>query len=292
MQRKEVNPAGVFFFGFGDDSDMEKLDKLLINQTISAVFTEFPSNPLLRCHNLSQLTTLAKKYNFLLIVDDTISSFANVDLLHGNGTTVDILCSSLTKVFSGRGDVLGGSLILNSCSHWFGQLKVTMDESNNLNLPELFAIDAEILEKNSRTFVSRLYKINSTALSLANWFYQRPEIERVYFPTISSCSKVMYDRVLKCGEGPGYGCLISIVLTKSYDAKFFFDSLQTCKGPSLGTDYTLVCPYVMLAHYCELDWASSYGLDSRIIRISVGLENLEDIKSKFEKAFNAAAITG
>lgn len=222
MQRYEINPAGCFFFGFGNEEDMVALELLLSRQSIAAVFTEFPSNPLLRCHDLGRLTGLASKHGFLLVVDDTISSFVNVDLMHAAAeVSVDILCSSLTKVFSGRGDVLGGSMVINSSGKFARQLKDLLAHTPNLQMPEIFSLDAEILERNSRDCVSRVYRINETALSLSLWFLGRPEIQQVYFPGTGG-DRRYYETVLKPpvpeGPSPGYGCLLSVLLKEHLDA--------------------------------------------------------------------------
>lgn len=63
-----------------------------------------------------------------------------------------------------------------------------------------------------------------------------------------------------------------------------FDALETAKGPSLGTNFTLCCPYTLLAHYGELEWAGQFGVDSHLIRISVGLEETEELVGVFERA--------
>ncbi len=113
MQRPELNPGGVLFLGHGDRNDLEQLEAVLmagliiqptaiatagsfapsspsftpppvINRVV-AIFTEFPCNPLLTCPDLHQLTTLSRRYGVMLIVDDTIASFANADLLHSDG---------------------------------------------------------------------------------------------------------------------------------------------------------------------------------------------------------------
>ena len=69
----------------------------------------------------------------------------------------------------------------------------------------------------------------------------------------------------------------------------FYDALDTAKGPSLGTNFTLTSPYVLLAHYQELEWASSFGVDPDLLRISVGLEDgLEETFSNALKAAEAA----
>ncbi len=114
---------GCHFFGHGLDSDIDALETLLLSLTSSspstppilALFCEFPSNPLLRSPNLPRLRALADKYDFLLVVDETVGSFVNVEVL----PFVDIVVSSLTKIFSGDANVMGGrwvsSIQLNRC---------------------------------------------------------------------------------------------------------------------------------------------------------------------------------
>jgi cystathionine gamma-synthase len=101
------------FFGRGDDEDFAALEEYLeTSETgISGLLCEFPSNPLLLAPDLDRLRVLADKHKFPIVCDDTVAGFANVDLLQEGG--VDILCSSLTKQFSGSGNVMGGSIVLN-----------------------------------------------------------------------------------------------------------------------------------------------------------------------------------
>jgi cystathionine gamma-synthase len=63
-----------------------------------------------------------------------------------------------------------------------------------------------------------------------------------------------------------------------------YDRLEVCKGPSLGTVFTLACPFTLLAHYTELDWAESCGVSRHLIRLSVGLENPEELWRRIERA--------
>jgi len=103
---------GCHFLGFGIDSDIDELEKILEVESkrdptkppVLALFTEFPSNPLLRSANLPRLRVLADKYDFLIVIDETIGNFVNVEVL----PYADILVSSLTKVFSGASNVMGG----------------------------------------------------------------------------------------------------------------------------------------------------------------------------------------
>lgn len=121
---------GCHFLGHGLDSDIDELEKILekefiVNPSkppILALFTEFPSNPLLRSADLPRLRRLADKYDFLIVVDETIGNFMNVEVL----PFADIVVSSLTKVFSGSSNVMGGRYALfflhalsNFPSVWF-----------------------------------------------------------------------------------------------------------------------------------------------------------------------------
>ena len=103
---------GCHFLGHGLDRDIDELESILQKELaerpdkppVLALFTEFPSNPLLRSPHLPRLRALADKYDFLIVVDETISNVINVELL----PYADIVVSSLSKVFSGDANVMGG----------------------------------------------------------------------------------------------------------------------------------------------------------------------------------------
>lgn len=72
----------------------------------------------------------------------------------------------------------------------------------------------------------------------------------------------------------GFGCLVSFDLKEDLvNVEAFYDALAVNKGPSLGTNFTLASPYTLLAHYMELPWAAQYDVPTKLIRVSVGLEN-------------------
>lgn len=110
---------GCHFFGFGHEGDIDALDALLEAESkknpecppIACLITEFPSNPLLRSPNLRRLRALADKYDFLIVIDETIGNFVNVEVM----PYADIVVSSLTKVFSGDANVMGGRSVGFSC---------------------------------------------------------------------------------------------------------------------------------------------------------------------------------
>lgn len=112
---------GCHFFGTGLDSDIDELEKVLEEEVarnpntppILALITEFPSNPLLRSANLPRLRALADRYDFLIIIDETIGNVVNVEVL----PYADIVVSSLSKIFSGVANVMGGRYVPNS--YWW-----------------------------------------------------------------------------------------------------------------------------------------------------------------------------
>jgi cystathionine gamma-synthase len=86
--------------------------------------------------------------------------------------------------------------------------------------------------------------------------------------------------------------LLSFTFHNTDQAIAFFDRIETAKGPSLGTNFTLTSPYVILAHFLELDWAAQFGVPADLIRISVGLEDASDLKAIFSDALEAAEAVG
>lgn len=78
-----------------------------------------------------------------------------------------------------------------------------------------------------------------------------------------------------------------MVLESEEAAVAFFDALRVSKGPSLGTNFTLACPYTLLAHYDELEWAAGCGVASHLVRVSVGLEDADDLCQRFDEALRA-----
>lgn len=109
-------------------------------------------------------------------------------------------------------------------------------------------------------------------------------MKRVYYPKLNP-SRSNYD-AFRTAEG-GYGGLLSIVFHNDAHAVIFYDAIETAKGPSLGTNFTLTSPYTILAHYTEMDWAEKFGVERGLVRISVGLEEKERLVEIFDSALDA-----
>ncbi|TDL22692.1 PLP-dependent transferase [Rickenella mellea] len=303
---------GCHFFGHGLDADIDDLESLLVELTrsqdatgntagksppILALFCEFPSNPLLRSPNLPRLRALADKHDFLIVVDETVGNFVNVEVL----PHVDIVVSSLTKVFSGDSNVMGGSLVLNPRARHYAALKATLEASYEDNY---FAEDAIFMERNSRDFKRRIHVMNTSGEAVCDFLRSRSlaatpppphaVIKEVFYPKF--ITRENFDLCRNRSEDgaedePYFGPLFSITFTTKAASEAFFDALPCHKGPSLGTNFTLACPYTVLAHYTELDWAQKYGVEEGLVRVSVGLEGREQLLADFEIAIKAAEAT-
>lgn len=111
-------------------------------------------------------------------------------------------------------------------------------------------------------------------------------MKRVFYPKCTS--REIYSKFAKHKDSIGYGSLFSLVFHTEDDAISFYDNIEICKGPSLGTNFSLICPYTLLAHYNELDYVAKYGVDHKLIRISIGLEDSEYILKNIKKALDSA----
>ena len=271
---------GCIFYGHGSVEELDQLEERLRGGTrIMALFCEFPGNPLLSCPDLRRIRHLADEFDFVVVVDDTIGTFANINVL----PFAEVVVSSLTKIFSGDCNVMGGSAILNPNLAHYGAIKASMEKTfEDTYWPE----DVVFMERNSRDFQSRVDRTNANSEALCNILTSHPCVKRVYYPKLVD-SKPNYD-VCKLASG-GYGGLFTIKFQTQRQARAFYNVLETAKGPSLGTNFTLTSPYVLIAHYQELDWAAQFGVDVDLIRVSVGLEDIRTLLQVFRHGLEAAA---
>jgi cystathionine gamma-synthase len=274
LKVQQLFGPGVHFSPRGDDVELRQLAETVHNEALSGIYTEFPTNPLLFSPDLERLRHIAHAAGCPLVVDDTIAGPLNVSIL----PLADATWCSLTKFFSGVGDVTGGAVIVNPASPFAGDIATALGaEWEDLLWPG----DAIVLEHNSRRYGERMQVINRNAAQLAEALRRHPRVARVYYPKYEAAEQ--FASVLR----PGGGCsgLLSIDLHDApRAAPRSFDALRVCKGPNLGMEYTLACPFTILAHYNELEFAESCGVSRYLIRVSVGTEDADDLIARFDEA--------
>ncbi|MCX6905929.1 MAG: PLP-dependent transferase [Verrucomicrobia bacterium] len=250
------------------------LRSLLAQKPLGACFCEIPGNPLLGSADLRKITPILRHHRTPLVADDVVATPFNVDL----GGYADLIATSLTKFIVGTGDVMGGALICNPKSPLYAELKPL---ARALHEELLWGEDAAVVDRQARTFPERMQRHNQTGLWLAERLRGHPSVERVWYP------KWEFSEVYEAVRRPagGWGSLITF-LPKQAESRSprIYDRMAVCKGPSLGTSFTLACPFTLLAHYTELDWAESCGVSRYLIRISAGLEDPEDLWQRLKFA--------
>ncbi|WAO96922.1 Hypothetical protein NCS54_01461700 [Fusarium falciforme] len=281
------------FFGLGSDEDIFELEAYLKDsrtkgRKVQALWVEFPANPLLVCPDIAQLRRLATEYDFVLGIDDTIGSWANIDVI----SMADILVTSITKSFNGYADAIGGTAILNPASPKYQELKPMFDAHY---VPEFYIDDAQAIERNSRDYLARTAKLNSNACAVVEYLCAQAKdpnsaVRQVHYPSVNP-SGANYKRFMRPETPdftPGYGCVFSIELDNIDTTKVFYENLNVHKSVHLGAPFTLAFAYTLCAYQRRLDWAAQFGLKPTQIRISVGLEDTDTLVEDFIVAAEAA----
>ncbi|KAJ7241922.1 pyridoxal phosphate-dependent transferase [Mycena haematopus] len=297
-------PEGFKHFGQCDAQSgvMDKLEAYLqaeaeAGRKVSYIFSEFPSNPILVSVDLKRLRQLADQYDTIVVIDDTIGSFSNIDVL----PVADVIITSLTKSFSGYADVMSGSIILNPSSRSYPALKKVHRETFH---NEYFAGDAEKLLANSVDYLPRSTILNHNASALAALLHAHAgaadsPILKVLYPSVSdtAANYAAFMRPATADFAPGHGCLLSIDFKTLPAARAFYDNLHVHQGPHLGAHRTLAMNFndcVWGGNEEEFRYHIGYGLRREQVRVSVGLEEAGELAEVFEEAlrFAVAAMKG
>ncbi|KAM5343990.1 hypothetical protein ACJ41O_012527 [Fusarium nematophilum] len=225
----------VVSFKWGTDEELDELESMLTGQRhrISALFCELPSNIKFISPNLERIRSLADRYGFIVACDETAGNFINLDVL----PYVDVILSSLTKMFSGASDVTGGSVVVNPNSRYYDKIRGQL--AIQYNTVCCFPSDVAALKRNSANMADRVRRANSNTLVAIEVLQQHPSVSQINHPSLGPTSP-WYERCRR-QEG-GYGNVLSVVFHNPDSAQRFYDSLDVCKGSSFGTNFTLAIP--------------------------------------------------
>jgi len=276
--QQKIGHGGVLLHHL--DKVETELRELLRTQPLAGCFCELPGNPLLGSADVRQVTPILREQRVPLVVDDVVATPFNIDL----SRHADLIATSLTKFIAGTGDVMGGALICNPHSPYHRELKSLVRRQHE---ELLWGGDAVVLEKQALDFPERMKRHNQNGLWLAEQLRAHPAVDKVWYP------KWEFSEVYESVRRPagGWGALVTFLPRQAEtQSPKIFDALRICKGPSLGTVFTLACPFTLLAHYSELEWAESCGVSRHLIRVSAGLEDPAELWQRFEQALNAPTV--
>ena len=260
-----------------DVRDLAAVERLLATGTIAGVFTEVPNNPQLETADIPALRALCDKHGAKLLLDPSSVGLASVDVL----PFADILVSSLTKYAGSEGDVMAGVLAVNPTRADATELLAL----SRHRLEPLHALDLGVLAAQVGRMTEVTHRLSATAAELARRLAAHPAVARVRTADQGSTGAT-YRQLLR--PGAGAGALITLELRG--DMRRVYDRLAVAKGPSFGLRYTLAAPFLWLAHFEEVTneqgraHIRAAGLDPDLLRISVGLEPVDEIWAAFEVA--------
>jgi len=253
-----------------DLRDLKKAaDAIKANSKIKMLYLETPANPTIQCVDIDELTKLAKAHNLITAVDNT---FATPYLQQPFQYGVDYVFHSTTKFLNGHGTAIGGALIGKDVEHMNGHItKVHRLLGGNSN-----SFDAFLLTQGMKTLEVRMQRHCHNAMEVAGFLEQHPSVSKVNYLGLPSHPD--FETAAKQMRHPG--AMLSFEMKDGLEAaKHFIDKLQMCiRAVSLGTCDTLLChPASMTHHGVPKEKREHYGITDGLIRMSVGIENIQDI---------------
>ncbi|MCB9058202.1 MAG: aminotransferase class I/II-fold pyridoxal phosphate-dependent enzyme [Calditrichae bacterium] len=254
----------------GQPQDWEKA----ITKNTKMFFVETPSNPGLDIVDLQQAQHLSEKYNLILHIDNT---FATPVLQHPADFGADIISHSATKYLDGQGRVIGGVIV--GKQKWVDEIRFFARQTG----PSMSPFNAWILSKSLETLHLRVERHCSNALKLAEVLEQNPRLSRVSYPWLESHPQ--YDLVKK--QMKGGGGIITFEIKGGYQAaQKFIDALQMISiTANLGDSRTIATHPASTTHSkLSEEEQRRVNIMPGLVRISVGLENIEDIVEDINQA--------
>lgn len=274
---KSYAEKGLIEIDFVDQTDSRALDDALAKQP-KLVWIETPSNPLLRVVDIELISKKAKSVNAIVAVDNTfLSPIFQKPILLG----ADIVVHSTTKYINGHSDVVGGAVVAKTealyedIAWWANCTGVTGA-----------AFDSFLTLRGLRTLDVRVKRHAKNAQRLVEYLSDHPLVEKVYFPGLTSHP----GHYIAQKQQTGFGSMLSFKLKGDVeDVKSFLRQLQIFSlAESLGGVESLIChPSTMTHAAVSLEEQAIAGITQNLLRVSVGIENIDDLLDDFDRSFNA-----
>ncbi len=265
---------------FADATEAAAVEAVLTPAT-RAIFVEAVSNPLLRLADLPGLADVARRRGLLLLVDATFATPALLRPLDHGATAVH---HSATKYLSGHGDVTAGVLAGPSALIAGARAQAVRIGLN------LGPFDAWLALRGVRTLALRMERHSASALELARFLTERPEVQRVHYPGLPAHPQ--HDLALRLFPS-GFGGMLAFELRGGARAvERFFAALPLIGfAPSFG-DVTTTWSYPARTSHRPLsaEEQAKLGIDPGLVRLSVGIEDVDDLREALEAALGAAPV--
>lgn len=246
-----------------------------IRDNTKVIYIETPSNPLLSITDVKAVADLARKHGILTMIDNTFASPLNQTPLD---LGIDISIHSATKYLSGHSDISAG-VVAGSAKN----VEKIMMQGRNLggNLSDFMCF---LLERSIKTLALRIEKHNENAQFIADQLSLNPMISKVYYPGL----KTHKNHEIAKSQMHGFGGMLSFELNKEFDAKSFQEKLLMIR-PSMslaGVESTIIQPSLTSHALLSVQERENQGISDNLLRLSVGLENKEDILADIEHALS------
>jgi cystathionine beta-lyase/cystathionine gamma-synthase len=276
-----LTPMGVDV-RFVDVCDLGAVEKAVAEQKPGCVLMETISNPLLRVAAMDRIAVIARDAGAAFVVDNT---FATPLIVRPAELGAHLVVHSLTKYLAGHGDVLGG-IVVSDAAHF-----ETMRTLSRAIGPVLGPFESYLTMRGIKTFALRVEKQCSNACRVANWLTGNPAIERVFFPGDPDHPDAANIKRL---FAPGlYGGMVSFELkgTGREGVFRFIDSLKlVVAATSLGDVHSMMLYPVMSSHReISPKHRERMGIRENLVRLSVGIEAVEDIIADLDQALRAVS---
>jgi cystathionine beta-lyase len=247
---------------------------------IKGIFIETPTNPLMDIADINVISGIAREYGVLTIVDNTfMTPYIQKPLELG----ADIVVHSATKYLGGHSDVVAGLVVVKDT-----QLLEKLHFIQNSTGGVLGPFDSFLLLKGIKTLAVRMDRHNENAEIVTKFLLENENVIKVYYPGLKDSPG--YEAHKK--QARGFGGVVSFVVNDNIDYKKFLSSLKVISfGESLGGVESLIChPATMTHGAIPYKIRQKVGIVDELIRLSVGIENIEDLLDDLKRAFKESKV--
>lgn len=274
---KLLRPLGLVF-DYVDMGDRARIESAISKGT-KALFIETPTNPLMKIADLRGASAVAKRHGLLTLVDNTFMSPA---LQRPIPLGADLVIQSATKFLGGHNDLIGGAVI--AADPELGERLLFIQKAVGA-VPGAF--DCWLLLRGIKTLHLRVARAQETAGLLAVFLARHPFVARVHYPGLEGHPR----RALHLAQAEGPGSIISFELRDAAAIPAFLGALQTVLlAESLGGVESLIThPSTMTHADIPLEEQAAVGLTPALVRLSVGIEDEDDLRDDLDQALGRAS---